>query len=141
MEISHLDHLVITVKDIPTTINFYQNVLGMTVVEFGAGRFALAFGQQKINLHQHGQEFEPKAESVQLGSSDLCFITKTRLMDVVTHIEQQGVAIIEGPIERTGAMGKIVSIYIRDPDGNLIELSNYLHHDKDSRDGNNEPSK
>ncbi|WP_406734125.1 VOC family protein [Vibrio scophthalmi] len=141
MEISHLDHLVITVKDIPTTINFYQNVLGMSVVEFGAGRFALAFGQQKINLHQHGQEFEPKAESVQVGSSDLCFITKTRLMDVVTHIEQQGVAIIEGPIERTGAMGKIESIYIRDPDGNLIELSNYLHHGKDSLDGNNEPSK
>ncbi|MCY9802453.1 VOC family protein [Vibrio scophthalmi] len=141
MEISHLDHLVITVSDIPTTINFYQNVLGMSVVEFGAGRFALAFGQQKINLHQHGQEFEPKAESVQVGSSDLCFITKTRLMDVVSHIEQQGVEIIEGPIERTGAMGKIVSIYIRDPDGNLIELSNYLHHDKDSPDCNNEPSK
>lgn len=126
MEISHLDHLVLTVSDIPTTLNFYQKILGMRVVEFGDGRFALSFGQQKINLHQSGSEFEPKAAFAQVGCGDLCFIAQTKLVDVITHIKQQGVEIAEGPIERTGATGNIVSIYIRDPDGNLIELSNYL---------------
>lgn len=125
MEISHLDHLVLTVKDIEVTVDFYQRVLGMKPIEFGEGRLALLFGNQKINLHQQGNEFEPKARCVQVGSADLCFISNTPLVEVIEHVESQGVVIEEGLIARTGAMGKIQSIYIRDPDGNLIEISNY----------------
>ncbi|CAV26620.1 VOC family protein [Vibrio atlanticus] len=125
LEISHLDHLVLTVKDIEVTVDFYQRVLGMKPIQFGEGRLALSFGNQKINLHQFGNEFEPKARCVQVGSADLCFISNTPLVEVIEHVESQGVVIEEGPIARTGAMGKIQSIYIRDPDGNLIEISNY----------------
>ncbi|MEZ8805821.1 VOC family protein [Vibrio sp. 10N.222.54.F12] len=125
MEISHLDHLVLTVKDIEVTVDFYQRVLGMKPIEFGEGRLALSFGTQKINLHLSGSEFEPKARRVQVGSADLCFVTNTPMAQVVEHIKSQGVAIEEGPVPRTGAIGTIVSVYIRDPDGNLIELSNY----------------
>lgn len=125
LEISHLDHLVLTVKDIEVTVDFYQRVLGMKPIEFGEGRLALSFGTQKINLHLSGSEFEPKARRVQVGSADLCFVTNTPMAQVVEHIKSQGVAIEEGPVPRTGAIGKIVSVYIRDPDGNLIELSNY----------------
>ncbi|MFM2644258.1 VOC family protein [Vibrio chagasii] len=125
MEISHLDHLVLTVKDIEITVNFYQSVLGMKPIQFGEGRWALSFGHQKINLHQQGKEFEPKAKHVQAGSADLCFITNTPIDEVSDHITGQGVIIEEGPIERTGAVDKITSIYLRDPDGNLIEVSNY----------------
>lgn len=126
MNISHLDHLVLTVASIDISANFYQRVLGMQLVSFGDNRFALSFGNQKINLHQHGAEFEPKAKTVQIGSADLCFITETNLDNVNYHLEQQGVMVIEGPVERTGAMGKIMSLYFRDPDGNLIEIANYL---------------
>jgi catechol 2,3-dioxygenase-like lactoylglutathione lyase family enzyme len=125
LEISHLDHLVLTVKDIEVTVDFYQRVLGMKPIEFGEGRLALSFGTQKINLHLSGSEFEPKARRVQVGSADLCFVTNTPMAQVVEHIKSQGVAIEEGPVPRTGAIGTIVSVYIRDPDGNLIELSNY----------------
>ena len=125
MEISHLDHLVLTVKDIEITVDFYQRVLGMKPIQFGEGRVALSFGNQKINLHQLGNEFEPKAKRVQAGSADLCFVTNTPIVEVVEHIQAQAVVIEEGPVPRTGAMGKIVSVYIRDPDGNLIEISNY----------------
>ncbi|MEZ8617179.1 VOC family protein [Vibrio splendidus] len=125
MEISHLDHLVLTVKDIEITVDFYQRVLGMKPIQFGEGRVALSFGNQKINLHQLGYEFEPKAKRVQAGSADLCFVTNTPIVEVVEHIQAQGVVIEEGPVPRTGAKGKIVSVYIRDPDGNLIEISNY----------------
>ncbi|MGF1799971.1 VOC family protein [Vibrio gigantis] len=125
MEISHLDHLVLTVKDIEVTVDFYQRVLGLKPIQFGEGRLALSFGNQKINLHQLGKEFEPKAKRVQAGSADLCFVTNTPIVEVVEHIQAQGVVIEEGPVPRTGAMGKIVSVYIRDPDGNLIEISNY----------------
>ncbi|CAH6846550.1 biphenyl-2,3-diol 1,2-dioxygenase III-related protein [Vibrio chagasii] len=125
MEISHLDHLVLTVKDIEITVNFYQSVLGMKPIQFGEGRWALSFGHQKINLHQQGKEFEPKAKHVQAGSADLCFITNTPIDEVFDHITGQGVIIEEGPVERTGAVDKITSIYLRDPDGNLIEVSNY----------------
>ncbi|WKY60733.1 VOC family protein [Vibrio sp. SNU_ST1] len=125
MEISHLDHLVLTVKDIEVTVDFYQRVLGMKLIQFGEGRLALSFGNQKINLHQLGNEFEPKAKRVQAGSADLCFITNTPMTEVSEHIQAQGVVIEDGPVPRTGAMGKIVSVYIRDPDGNLIEVSNY----------------
>ncbi|GHZ28529.1 biphenyl-2,3-diol 1,2-dioxygenase III-related protein [Vibrio cholerae] len=124
MKISHLDHLVLTVVDIPTTTNFYEKVLGMKAVSFGAGRIALEFGHQKINLHQLGNEFEPKAQNVRVGSADLCFITDTVLSDAMKHVENQGVT-IKGPVKRTGAQGAITSFYFRDPDGNLIEVSTY----------------
>ncbi|RRV18051.1 VOC family protein [Pseudomonas saudiphocaensis] len=126
MQISHLDHLVLTVADLDVTTDFYCRVLGMQAVTFGEGRKALAFGRQKINLHPAGREFEPKAERPQPGSADLCFIVSTPLDEVIEHLAQQGVAVIEGPVRRTGATGPIRSVYLRDPDLNLIELSNYL---------------
>jgi len=126
MHIDHLDHLVLTVADLDVTTDFYTRVLGMQPVTFGEGRKALAFGRQKINLHQAGREFEPKAERPTPGSADLCFIVATPLEAVIAHLEQQGVAILEGPVQRTGAIGPIRSVYLRDPDLNLIELSNPL---------------
>ncbi len=126
MEIDHLDHLVLTVKSPTATCEFYAKVLGMNVITFGKDRKALVFGAQKINLHESGREFEPKAHRPTPGSADLCFITKTPLKEVVEHLQRQGVEIIEGPIHRTGAVGQIVSVYFRDPDMNLIEISNYV---------------
>jgi catechol 2,3-dioxygenase-like lactoylglutathione lyase family enzyme len=123
--IDHLDHLVLTVADIDATTEFYTSALNMEVVTFG-GRKALHFGEQKINLHQAGKEFEPKAVHPTPGSGDMCFITKTPLERVISHMQAGGYAIEEGPVERTGAVGKMRSIYLRDPDGNLIEISNYL---------------
>lgn len=125
MEISHLDHLVLTVADIDATIAFFSRALGMAPVAFGNGRKALVFGHQKINLHQVGKEFEPKALRPTAGSGDLCFITRTPIEKVIAHLERCGVPILEGPVPRTGATGAIVSVYFRDPDGNLIEVSNY----------------
>lgn len=125
MHISHIDHLVLTVKNIDETCTFYTEVLGMTIVTFGEGRKALSFGQQKINLHEVGKEFEPKATKATSGSADLCLITDFPLSEVVNHFNKLGVLIEEGPIKRTGAVGPITSVYIRDPDGNLIEVSNY----------------
>lgn len=126
MKIDHLDHLVLTVKSVAATCEFYSNVLGMEVVTFGKDRKALSFGAQKINLHESGKEFEPKADHPTPGSADLCFITKTPLNDVIEHLHQLGIEIIEGPVNRTGAVGRIVSVYFRDPDMNLIEASNYI---------------
>jgi len=126
MNISYLDHLVLTVADLEATIDFYTRVLGMQAVTFGEGRKALAFGNQKINLHQAGREFEPKAERPTPGSADLCFIVVTPLADVIAHLQAQQVAIVEGPVQRTGATGPIRSVYLRDPDQNLIELCNPL---------------
>ena len=125
MNISRLDHLVLTVKDVNASCRFYSQVLGMKVVNFGVGRKALVFGLQKINLHQAGQEFEPKAHRPTPGSGDLCFITDTPLRDVMQHLHSCGVAVLEGPVERTGAVGAITSVYFRDPDFNLIEVSNH----------------
>ncbi|WP_028988715.1 VOC family protein [Thermithiobacillus tepidarius DSM 3134] len=125
MRISHLDHLVLTVRDIDAACAFYTRVLGMEVVTFGAGRRALAFGSQKINLHQQGREFEPKAARPTPGSADLCFITEVPLTAVADHLRACGAAIVEGPVPRTGAKGPIQSLYIRDPDDNLIEIANY----------------
>jgi catechol 2,3-dioxygenase-like lactoylglutathione lyase family enzyme len=125
MKITHLDHLVLTVKSIEATCTFYNQVLGMEVVTFGNGRKALAFGSQKINLHQQGHEFEPKAHLPTPGSADLCFITETPLAEVIRHLQVYGVAILEGPVERTGAMGPMTSVYFRDPDLNLIEVASY----------------
>ena len=124
LNITHLDHLVLTVKDIDVSVAFYQK-LGMKKQLFLGGRVALQFGQQKINLHQLGKEFEPKAKQVQAGSADLCFIVSEPLEQVLDYLKEQHLSIEEGIVERTGAVGKIRSIYLRDPDGNLIELSNY----------------
>ncbi|ELX8378471.1 VOC family protein [Providencia vermicola] len=124
--IDYLDHLVLTTTDQNACIDFYTSVLGMELITFGTQRYALQFGQQKINIHQYGKEFEPKAHLPVPGSLDLCFISKTPIEQVIKHIEKQGVKIIDGPIKRTGAMGEILSIYVRDPDLNLIEISNYI---------------
>jgi catechol 2,3-dioxygenase-like lactoylglutathione lyase family enzyme len=126
MNIDSIDHVVLTVKDIEATCVFYSAALGMAVVTFGGGRKALAFGSQKINLHQYGTEFKPKAGQPTPGSADLCFITSVPLRDAVTHLASCGIAIIEGPVPRTGAQGPIQSVYFRDPDMNLIEVSNYV---------------
>jgi catechol 2,3-dioxygenase-like lactoylglutathione lyase family enzyme len=126
MKIDRLDHLVLTVADVTKTCEFYERVLGMETVTFGAGRKALAFGQQKINLHQAGKEFEPKAVNPTRGSGDLCFIASTQLPEVVEHLKGEGIAILEGPVPRNGATGPMESIYFRDLDGNLIEVSNYI---------------
>ncbi|MFN2722024.1 VOC family protein [Salmonella enterica subsp. enterica serovar Typhimurium] len=126
MIIDRIDHIVLTVSDISTTIRFYEEVLGFSAVTFKQNRKALIFGAQKINLHQQEMEFEPKASRPTPGSADLCFITSTPINDVVSEILQAGISIVEGPVERTGATGEIMSIYIRDPDGNLIEISQYV---------------
>lgn len=123
--IRSLDHLVLTVADIERTVAFYGGVLGMERVAFGGGRVALAFGRQKINLHQKGAEFEPKAAAPTPGSADLCFLVDCPLDQVAARLAAAGVAVEEGPVARTGAVGPITSLYVRDPDGNLVELSAY----------------
>ena len=126
MRIDRIDHIVLTVFDLERTCDFYTRVLGMEVVKFGAeGRTALAFGRQKLNLHQAGREFEPKALKPGPGAIDLCFIAQTPLEQVMETLKAEGVAIIEGPVDKTGALGPMKSVYFRDPDGNLIEVSNY----------------
>jgi len=125
VKIDRIDHLVMTVQDIGVTCEFYSKVLGMSAVAFGAGRVALAFGSQKINLHQAGREFEPKANHPTPGSADICLIAAVPLAEVMAHLETCGVPIIEGPTTRTGATGPIQSVYFRDPDSNLIEVSTY----------------
>lgn len=125
-QIARLDHLVLTVKDLDKTVEFYTKVLGMEATTFRGGRKALNFGEQKINLHEQGKEFDPKAVLPTPGSADLCFITMSGLDDVQDHLQKCNIPVIEGPVERTGAVGGIRSVYIRDPDGNLIEISNYI---------------
>ena len=125
MLITALDHLVLTVIDIDKTVDFYTKVLGMEKEIFKSSRVALKFGNQKINLHKLGAEFEPKAFNVKNGSADLCFIINTPLIEAKSHVESLGIKIEEGIVSRTGATGEIESIYLRDPDKNLIELSNY----------------
>jgi catechol 2,3-dioxygenase-like lactoylglutathione lyase family enzyme len=126
VRIDRLDHLVLTVASIDSSCAFYQRVLGMTIVGFGQGRMALAFGNQKINLHQAGREFVPHAHRPVPGSADLCFITAMPLDAAMAHVRAQGVEMIEGPVDRTGATGPLRSFYFRDPDSNLIEISNYV---------------
>lgn len=125
-----LDHLVLTVQDVAATVAFYERVLGMKEQRFttadGTVRVALAFGQQKLNLHQAGKEFEPKALRPVPGSADLCFLTRQPLDAVIARIKASEVDILEGPVRRTGATGPILSVYIRDPDGNLLEIANQL---------------
>ena len=124
--IDRIDHLVLTVTDIEATCEFYRRALGMKRVTFGTdSRVALAFGRQKINLHRAGAEFEPKAARPTPGSADLCFITGAPIEDVVAELKAAGVAIVEGPVPRTGATGPMTSVYLRDPDDNLIEIARY----------------
>ncbi|MEM9927356.1 MAG: VOC family protein [Cyanobacteria bacterium P01_D01_bin.50] len=123
--IAGIDHLVLTVGNIEAACNFYSQVLGMQVVTFGENRKALQFGEQKINLHEAGKEFEPKAFYPTSGSADICFISNKPLSQIKNHIISCGIDIIAGPVTRTGAIGTIESIYLRDTDGNLIEISNY----------------
>jgi catechol 2,3-dioxygenase-like lactoylglutathione lyase family enzyme len=125
MKIDRIDHLVLTVRDIDATCAFYARVLGMDVVTFAGGRKALAFGAQKINLHEAGREFEPKAHVPTPGSADLCLIAAVPLDEAIAHLAVCGVTIVEGPVMRTGATGPIRSVYFRDPDANLIEVSSY----------------
>ncbi len=123
--IKQIDHLVMTVKNIEKTCDFYQQVLGMEVITFKGNRKALRFGDQKINLHEQGKEFEPKAAFPTPGAIDLCLIVETPIEQAENHLSRYNVPIEEGPVTRTGAVGEIQSIYIRDPDNNLIELANY----------------
>jgi len=125
IRIDRIDHLVLTVFDLERTIDFYSRVLGMEPVTFAEGRRGLAFGRQKLNLHQAGREFEPKALKPGPGAIDLCFISETPLAQVIEQLKAHGVAIIQGPVPKTGALGPMMSVYFRDPDGNLIEVSNY----------------
>jgi catechol 2,3-dioxygenase-like lactoylglutathione lyase family enzyme len=123
--LEQLDHIVLTVTNIHATTDFYTEVLGMDIVTV-EGRTALRFGDQKINLHQRGHEFQPRAAQPTPGSADLCFITLTPMDEVVSYLTELKVHVEVGPVERTGAVGKLLSIYIRDPDKNLIEISNYI---------------
>jgi len=126
IKIDRIDHVVLTVFDLDRTIDFYSRVLGMEPVTFAGGRRGLAFGRQKLNLHQAGREFEPKALKPAPGAIDLCLISETPLAQVMESLQANGVAIIQGPVDKTGATGPIKSVYFRDPDGNLIEVSNYV---------------
>ena len=128
--ISHLDHLVLTVEDIQRTLDFYTNVLGMKEITFGKNRKALLFGNQKINCHQVGSEIHPHANIPKPGSSDLCFISDIPLHQFIEHLKKQNIDILDGPVERTGATSKLLSVYFRDPDKNLIEVSNILNSSK-----------
>ncbi len=123
--LDRLDHLVITARDVAATCRFYETVLGMRREDFGAGRVALHFGRQKINVHPYPSPVEIVAEDPRPGTADLCFIAETPIEAVAAHLESLGIEIEMGPIERTGAQGRLISIYCRDPDGNLIEVSNY----------------
>jgi len=123
--ISRLDHLVLTVSNIEDTVRFYTDVLGMEQEIFGEGRVALKFGTQKINLHQLGKEFEPKASTPTPGSADICFITDVPILEAYDRVSEKKVQIVEGIVSRTGAAGPIQSFYFRDPDQNLIEVSSY----------------
>lgn len=123
--IDRLDHLVLTVRDIESACAFYENVLGMRRASFGEGRVALHFGRQKINLHPHPSPIDPRATAPVPGSADLCFVTETPIGQVTAHLKACSVAIEVGPVEQTGALGAITSVYFRDPDGNLIEVANY----------------
>ncbi|QLB14148.1 glyoxalase [Mannheimia granulomatis] len=127
IKINALDHLVLTVADIDNTVDFYTTVLGMQAITFGDNRKALLFGMQKINLHQKGAEILPNAQNADCGTADLCLLTDTPLDEVLRILQSHGIAILEGGIvPRTGAVGKIESVYCRDPDGNLLEISRYL---------------
>ena len=125
MEFDRIDHVVFTVRDIAATCDFYARALGLRVLSFDDGRRALQVGQCKINLHQQGHEFEPKALRPGPGTQDICLVTTTPLHEVIGHLRNAGIAIIAGPVRRTGARGTMESVYVRDPDGNLVEVARY----------------
>lgn len=124
--IDHIDHLVLTTRDLDKCVHFYTNVLGMESQTFGEGRIALTFGNQKINIHEYGHEIEPKAHLPVPGSLDICLISSKTISEVEDTLRNNHINIDIGPVKRTGARGDIESIYVRDPDLNLIEISNYL---------------
>ncbi len=124
ININTLDHIVLTVSDIVRTSAFYRDILGMEVTTIGDDRYALVFGDQKINLHELGNEITPNAKNAIPGSADLCFISETSVEDILEFFRESGVEIVAGPVRRAGARAPITSIYIRDPDGNLLEISN-----------------
>jgi catechol 2,3-dioxygenase-like lactoylglutathione lyase family enzyme len=128
--IDAIDHVVLTVRDPQATIAFYRDVLGMRPETFEAGRIALKFGTQKINLHVAGREFEPKADKPTPGSADLCFLTSVPLERVAATLAERKVPLVAGPVRKTGAQGPLLSVYVRDPDGNLIEISNLLRNER-----------
>jgi catechol 2,3-dioxygenase-like lactoylglutathione lyase family enzyme len=125
MQIERLDHLVLTVRDVEASVVFYTQILGMRAITFGDHRRALAFGAQKLNLHPADAPIKPHAAQPTRGSADLCLVTATPIDRVMAELRQAGVAIEQGPVPRTGALGPITSVYFRDPDGNLIEVSRY----------------
>jgi catechol 2,3-dioxygenase-like lactoylglutathione lyase family enzyme len=122
--VSSIDHFVLTCADVEATVQFYTRTLGMTAETFSGGRRALRFGNQKINLHQKGAEFEPKARVATAGSGDFCLLSEVPVAEVAEHLAAEGVEIVLGPVPKTGAAGPLISIYFRDPDGNLVEVSN-----------------
>lgn len=124
MRLQRLDHLVLTVSDVTATVDFYSRILGMTHEVFGEGRHALKFGNQKLNLHAAAAPIQPHALNPQSGSADLCFLTTTPLTEIMDDLARLGVVVGMGPVDRTGATGPIRSIYLRDPDGNLLEIAN-----------------
>ena len=126
MNVERIDHLVLTVRDLDATCAFYERVLGMQALAFDGGRRALQCGQQKINLHRAGHEFEPKAAQPTPGSGDFCLVTTRPLAEVLAQLEACAVPLVGGPVPKTGALGPMESVYFRDPDGNLIEVSRYL---------------
>jgi catechol 2,3-dioxygenase-like lactoylglutathione lyase family enzyme len=128
--ISRLDHLVLTVADIPRSVRFYSEILGMTVVSLGDGRDALSFGSQMIKLHQAGRELEPHADHATPGSADLCFLSDEPVERLFQMLATHGIDVVEGQVVRVGSCGPILSVYFRDPDGNLIEVSNALSEPK-----------
>jgi len=125
MQVTRIDHLVLTVADIERSVEFYTRVMGMKRIDFGEGRIALGFGAQKINLHRAGSEFSPHAGQPRAGSADLCFVIEEPVEQALDELRNHGVDVIEGPVARSGARGEIVSVYFRDPDENLIEVCNY----------------
>ena len=125
VRIEAIDHMVLTVANIEATCDFYGRVLGMEKIVFAGGRVALGFGSQKINLHPAGNEYDPRAKNPIPGSADFCLITETPIAEVMIHLGFCSIDIIEGPVANTGAVGTLTSVYFRDPDDNLVEVSNY----------------
>lgn len=126
MRVLQLDHLVLTVKDVARTVAFYTEMLGMRSVTFGDGRTALHFGNQKLNLHPSNRVLDPNVKHATPGSADLCFLVDEPIEEWMRHLARQGIPVILGPVERTGAQGQLRSIYLYDPDENLLELSNLM---------------
>lgn len=125
MRIDRLDHLVLTVADVEATVDFYTRVLGLRAETFDGGRRALVFGRQKVNLHQAGREFTPRAAHATPGSADFCLITETPLAEVQAELAAAGVPVEVGPVAKVGALGPMQSVYVRDPDANLVEIAVY----------------